>query len=102
MENMRTVFMHVYAFDILGIYIAAYVGTPVYHQTFPAGLICLMCKHSAEQSCSHYEIIVFTHPNPFNSSPDLQPSYFISPSLLIAENIARTDALVILELTPTP
>lgn len=61
MENVRAVAMHVYALDVFGVDVSADVVAFFKHENAFALFQSKMRKHCAEQSASHYEIIVFFH-----------------------------------------
>ncbi len=61
MENVRAVAMHVYALDVFGVDVAADVVAFFKHENAFALFQSKIREHCAEQSASHYEIIVFFH-----------------------------------------
>ena len=59
MEDMCPILMHIDTLNVLTIDVAAQMRTLVYHQTLLTHLLCPIGKRSAEQSGTHYQIIVF-------------------------------------------
>lgn len=65
MKNMGTIFVHMNAFHIFGIYITGNMRSFIYYKNgFPC-FYCFMGKDSSKKSCTNYQIIIFHSYLPF-------------------------------------
>lgn len=59
MEDMSSIFMYIYTFDVLAINIATGMRTLVYDETTLSLLMGKMSERGTEEAGSYYEIVIF-------------------------------------------
>ena len=65
---MCTVFVNLNSVLFLGIYVSGNVLSFIYYKAPLSGLLCTLCKNTAEKSCTNYQIIISHLIYPFKSS----------------------------------
>ena len=58
MENVRTVLVHVDAFDLLGVHVAGDIRPLVDDKNRFARFLCLMCEYSTVKAGAYNQIII--------------------------------------------